>query len=73
MMGMKYSFEAKLELARRLSAIFQRSASNFSIPWRGSAVLLHASCLLVPGTGLTDATDLASIVESSASLRFRPL
>ena len=31
-MGMKYSFDASPELARRSSAIFQRSASNFSIP-----------------------------------------
>ena len=36
---MKYSFEARFELARRLSATFQRSASNRSIPIRWSAAI----------------------------------
>ena len=44
-MGMKYSFDARFELARRLSATFQRSASNRSIPIRWSAVI-HRSCAL---------------------------
>ena len=40
-MGMKYSFDARFELARRLSATFQRSASNFSMPIRWSAINLY--------------------------------
>ena len=36
---MKYSLEARFEFARRLSATFQRSASNRSIPIRWSAAI----------------------------------
>jgi hypothetical protein len=39
MMGMKYSFEARFEFARRLSAIFQRLEPNFSMPVRWSAII----------------------------------
>ena len=42
---MKYSFDARFEFARRLSATFQRPASNRSIPIRWSAVI-HRSCAL---------------------------
>jgi hypothetical protein len=35
MMGMKYSLDARFELARRLSAIFQSPASNSSSPFSG--------------------------------------
>ena len=42
---MKYSFDARFELARRLSATFQRSASNCSMPIRWSAVI-RCSCTL---------------------------
>ena len=44
-MGMKYSFDARFELARRLSATFQRSASNCSMPIRWSAVIRHSFTL----------------------------
>ena len=44
-MGMKYSFDARFELARRVSATFQRSASNFSMPVRWSAINLYLSIL----------------------------
>ena len=73
MMGMKYSFDARLEFARRLSAIFQRSASNFSMPWRWSAVMPPGSCLPVWSAGLAAAATLTSIFKSPASLRLRPL
>ena len=40
---MKYSFDARFELARRPSATFQRSASNRSMPVRWSAIILPSS------------------------------
>src|SRR5579883_2133960 len=46
MMGRKYSFEARLELARRSSAIFQRSALNWSILEKWSAVILFIVSLI---------------------------
>lgn len=56
---MKYSFEARFELARRLSATFQRSASNFSIPARWSAINLYlflslTSCFALPEGPVAD-------------------
>ena len=44
-MGMKYSFDARFEFARRLSATFQRSASNCSMPVRWSAIIRYRSFL----------------------------
>jgi hypothetical protein len=45
MMGLKYSFEARLEFARRLSAIFQSPASNS--PMRFEVTLVHSWLLLL--------------------------
>ena len=39
--GQKYSFDARCEFARRLSATFQRSASNCSMPIRWSAIIRY--------------------------------
>ena len=47
---MKYSFDARFELARRLSATLQRSASNFSMPVRWSAINLYFS---LPHVGIS--------------------
>jgi len=47
MIGMKYSFDARLEFARRLSAIFQRPAANFSMPTKWSAPMPLRFCSTV--------------------------
>ena len=42
-MGMKYSFDARFEFARKLSATFQRPASNGPMSVKWSAIIRYRS------------------------------